>query len=419
MNKHIRITLALLLITLSILACGLPGQGGGNQPSATEEPSSSDQVATMVASTLQALTPNSPNPPAGDTPQAPAGLLPHSLYFLNNDNAGIAQVFCLETDGKTVKQITFEPVAVGSYDVSQVDGSIAYVTGNQLLLINADGSGRRVLVDGGPVNPDYIYSEGINSPVFSPSAQTLAYGHKGLVLYAVSTGVSNVVLESLVTDPITGGLTPGEIYIPQKYSPDGTKILITVAIPNSDGISSGIYYPAASSLVPLSGGDGARVCCGQQAWTSDSSALYVGIPFVGMFGSGLWRADASSGDMTTLLPAETGGNYNLAAQPYLAPDGQLYFFFANLPSGQEFVSRAPLQLVRSAPDGVTNRTVLRPETFQLMNEAIWSPDGSFVIAANAPSDQIYQGGILELYHTDGQKSMISIHPFGQQLKWGP
>ena len=31
--------------------------------------------------------------------------------------------------------------------------------------------------------------------------------------------------------------------------PDGTKILITTAIPNSDGISTGIFFPATNSLV--------------------------------------------------------------------------------------------------------------------------------------------------------------------------
>ena len=54
-----------------------------------------------------------------------------------------------------------------------------------------------------------------------------------------------------------------------------------------------------------------------------------------------------------------------------------------------------------------------------MNEALWAPDASFIIVANAPSDQIYQGGILELYYTDGLESMVSLAPFGQQLKWGP
>jgi Tol biopolymer transport system component len=252
-----------------------------------------------------------------------------------------------------------------------VDGSVVYVSNNQLLLINADGSGRRMLVDGGPVDPNSFYANGISSPVFSPNGQTIAYHNKGLILYAVATGVSNVVLEKMVNDPLSGGLTPGELYIPQNYSPDGSKILLTVAIPNSDGISSGIYSINTNTLTLMTGGDGARVCCSEQAWTSDSSALYVGIPFVGMFASGLWRADAATGNMITLLPTDAGGgNFNLANQPYLAPDGQLYFFFVSQPGKDGFVDNSPLQIVRSAADGVTGRTVLRPETFEALNEAL-------------------------------------------------
>jgi len=54
-----------------------------------------------------------------------------------------------------------------------------------------------------------------------------------------------------------------------------------------------------------------------------------------------------------------------------------------------------------------------------MNEALWAPDASFVITAKAPADSIYTGGALELYYTDSAKSMISLLPFGRQLKWGP
>jgi hypothetical protein len=299
------------------------------------------------------------------------------------------------------------------------DGSVVYVANNQLLFINADGSGRRMLVDGGPVDPNQPFITSLTSPVFSPNGDTIAYSHKGLVLYAVSTGVSNVVLQNLVTDPITGATVPGEMYIPQKYSPDGTKLLLTVAIPNSDGIYSGIYYPAANSLVRLSGGDGARRCCSEQAWTSDSSALYVGISSVGFFASGLWKLDPATGNSTTLLPMEAGDSaYNLAAFPYPAPDGNLYFFYNTAISSDGNVNNAPLQIVRTAPDGVTSLAVLRPETFTSFNEALWAPDASFVIVAKAPADTIYAGGVLELYYTDSTKSMISLLPFGQQLKWG-
>ena len=410
MKKSFYPFVALLVLIMTALACASPLGGA--------QPSSPDQVETIVAATFQALTPVSEG---GETPvPVPVGLLPHAMYFVNNDGTGIAQVFRLETDGTTVRQLTFEPAAVGSYDVSQADSSIVYVSNNQLLLINADGSGRRLLVDGGPVDPNNPFITSLTSPVFSPNGQTIAYSNKGLILYAVSTGVSNIALENQVLDPITGVYVPGEMYIPQKYSPDGTKLLITTAIPNSDGISSGIYSIASNSLVRLSGGDGVRTCCSEQAWTSDSSALYVGIPFMGMFGPGLWRVDAATGSMATLLPAEAGGgNFNLAEFPYLAPDGQLYFFFAAQPAPDGFIDNAPLQIVRSGVDAVTARTVLRPETFPTLNEALWAPDASFVIVAKALSDSVYAGGALELYYTDATKSMIPLVPFGQQLKWGP
>jgi len=139
-----------------------------------------------------------------------------------------------------------------------------------------------------------------------------------------------------------------------------------------------------------------------------------------MFAPGLWRVDASTGNMTTPLPTEAGGgNFNLADEPYLAPDGQLYFFFASRPAPDGFIDNAPLQIVRAAPNGVTGRTVLRPETFESLNEALWAPDASFVIVAKAPLDSVYAGGVLELYYTDAAKSMTPLVPFGQQLKWGP
>jgi hypothetical protein len=410
MKKSFYPLLAFLTLISTALACTLPF---GTQPP------SQDQVATVVASTLQALT---PTPSVGEPP-APtsksAGLLPHSLYFLNKDSTGIAQVYQLEADGKTVRQITFEPSSVGSYDVSQADGSVAYVANNQLLLINADGAGRRVLVDGGPVDENNPFVSSVNEPAFSSDGGTIAYWHKGLNLYAVSTGVNNLVLENTVTDPISGAPVPGELYFPQKYSPDGSKLLITVAIPNSDGISAGIYYPATDSLIRLTG-EGARLCCGEQAWSTDGSALFDANASLGFLSTGLWRVDAASGNVTTLLPAEAGGgNYNFADEPYLAPDGQLYFFFATAPAPDGFADNAPLQMVRSAADGVTGRTVLRPETFETLNAALWAPDASFVITAKAPTDSVYAGGVIELYYTDATKTTISLVPFGQQLKWGP
>lgn len=414
MNKHLRPMAAFLVLTVAVMACALPSPEG---PGPTV-----DEVATAVALTMQALTPasESTTTPTSEPEPAPAGLLPHSLYFINNDSIGVAQVFRLGSDGKSLTQITSEPSAVGSYDASPVDGSVAYVVNNQLVLINADGSGRRMLVDGGPIDPADPFITSLTSPVFSPEGQTIAYSQQGLILYSLATGASNIVLQEMTTDPGTGTTVPRLVFIPQSYSPDGTKILVTAAIPNSDGFSNTIYTVASDSTVDATGGEGARLCCGGQAWAADSSALFTGSATLGMFGSGLWRIDAATGNVVTLLPTEAGGGiYNLAKDPYLAPDAQLYFFFATAPSPDGFINRGPLQMVRSGPDGVTGRTVLRPDSFLLMNESLWAPDASFVITAIAPSDTVYAGGQLNLYYIDPSQPVISLLPFGQQLKWGP
>ena len=408
MKKSFHPLLAFLALMSTAFACTLPF--GTQQPSG-------DQVATIVASTLQAPTLVSS---VGETPVPEAtGLLPHTFYYLGNDSTGLPQVFRLEKDGKTVKQITFEPTGVGRYDVSLMDGSVAYVANNKLLLINADGSGRRVLVDGGPVDPNNRNENILHHPVFSPDRQTIAYAHNGLNLYNIATSVSKLVLGKRVIDPVSGGMMQDAFYRPEKYSPDGVKLLITIGIPYTDATHDAIYYPATNSVVGFNSADGSFFCCGKEEWTQDSLSFYAANPTVGMLSPGLWRVDAASGVVTTLLPTDaSGGNVNLADEPYLAPDGQLYFFFATVSNPDGMIERSQLQLVRSAPDGVTGRTVLRPEIFELLNEALWAPDASFVITAKAPTDTIYAGSVIELYYTDGS-SMISLLPFGQQLKWGP
>ncbi|HXF84776.1 MAG TPA: hypothetical protein VNK49_05245 [Anaerolineales bacterium] len=406
--KHFRLLSAWFILTLVVLSCASPLQESGAPPSSSE-----DQVATIVASTMQALTPEAP------TEEAPssADLLPHSLYYLSNDAANLSQVFRLERDGRTITQITFESSSVNSYDVSPVDGSVAYVANNQLLLIRADGSERRLLVDGGPVDENNPFLSNITSPVFSLDGQSIAYGYKGLNFYSLATGASNLVIENQIEDLGSGLFVPRELYWPEKYSPDGQKLLISLGY--YEGGSSAIYYPNGNALVRLNGGEGALICCGEPIWAYDSSAFYSASSTIGMFGSGMWKVDATTGNVTTLLPGDAGdGTFNFASDAYLAPDGQLYYFFVNYTPEQDMVSRAPLQLVKSAPDGVTGRTTLRSDNFQLMNEALWAPDAAFVLVAFAPLEEVYSGGRVEIVYLDGRSNVVLI-PFAQKLKWGP
>src|SRR5215207_729465 len=401
MIKYFQAFSALVLLTLIISACTLPAMGGTPL-------SSPDQVSTVVVMTLQALTPE---------PETPAdAVLPHTFYFLGTDNTGLTQVFRIERDGKTQKQLTFEPESVKDYDVSLADGSVAYVVGNQLLFVNAGGADRRLIVDGGIVDENNPFISAINNPVFSPDGQSLAYGYKGLNLYSLLSGTSNLVVENQIDDTIGGGLLfPKELYWPERYSPDGTKLLITLAY--YEGASAAIYDPASKSMVRLTGAEGALICCDETVWSADGSSVYSASPAMGMFNSGLWKVDPATGTVTTLFSSNfDSSSFLYADEPYLALDNQLYFFFAE--STIELNSRAPLQLVHSAPDGVTGRTLLRPDTFELMTESLWAPDASFIVVAFAPTPDVYQGGRAEIVYLDGRPN-VTLTPFAQQMRWGP
>ncbi len=406
MMKKSPLLFAVLSLLVAALACASPLKG-----IAPAQPN----VETVVAATFQALTAAAPEPVIPTLTPEPSSLLPHSMYFLNNDSAGLVQVYRLDKDGKTVTQITFEPVKVDDYDVSLVDGSVAYVSNNQMFMVDASGANRRKLLEGGTVDENNPFLSRITNPVWSPNGETIAFGYKGLNFYSVATGQSSRALDNLIRELDGGFSIPEELYWPERYSPDGTKLAITLGY--YEGASAAIYYPNGNALVRLKGDEGALICCGNTNWTADGSAFFAGNDSLGMFNPGLWRVDSTSGATTTLLKGDQGdGTFNFADAPYLAPDGQLYYFFASQPATD---SRVPLQLVRSAADGVSNRTVLRPETFELMNESLWAPDASFVIAAIAPIPDVYQGGSAEVIYTDGQKSVVSLVPFAMDMKWGP
>ena len=403
-NKKIFAFLALLLLAL---ACANPFTTPAEQPA---------NVETIVAATISALT----STPAPSTPvvgDSASSLLPHSIYYLAPDSAQITQVFRLEKDGKTITQLTFEPSKVEDFDVSLADGRIVFLTNHQLYLANADGSNRLLIFDAGPQDEVNMFLTRIISPVFSPSGQTIAFGHQGLNFYSLTSGQTNRVLEDKVNDPGQGFIIPEELYWPEMYTTNENKLILTLGY--YEGASTGIYDISSGTLIRLDNEQRAIICCGDYSLSADSSSLYAGSPTFGMFAAGLWRVDMNTGKVNPLLfgdyesdPVEVSDN------PFIAPDGQLYYFYASIPNTGDMVSRPPLQLVRSAPDGVTGRTVLRPETFTAMNEALWAPDASFVIIANG-SEQVYAGGEAQLYYTDGQKTMISLVPNVQNMKWGP
>ena len=410
MKKHIRFAVFFILIAI-VAACASPVPMDETQPSF-------NQMETAVAMTFQALAPEATNL-STKVPEVQASLLPHSLYFLGNDNLAVSQIYRVERDGVTKTQLTFEPTNVWNYDVSAANGDLAYEVDNQLVLVNADGSNRRVLVQGNP-DPEI---RAVYKPVFSPDGQTLAFAYGGLNLFSLATGTSSLVLTNQMTDIGDGTILPVETYAPESYSPDGTKLLVALGHWEV-APSHAIYDPATNTLIRHAEVTDYIYCCsfhGGPVWSADSSSFF-GVASVHdtAYKSGeLWRVDAANGALTRMLNPENGILY-LPEKPYLAPDGQLYFFFGTYDTASGLFDAPVLQMVRSGPDGVTNRTVLRDENFVLMNEALWAPDASFAIIATAPSrDWNQDGGVLALYYTDEQKGTVPLAPFGRQTKWGP
>lgn len=403
MSKKSNLLFSVIALFVVTLACANPVSGTA--------PAVPANVETIVAATLSALT--APATEAGATPPpATESLLPASMYFLNADSAGLTQVYRLAVDGVTVTQLTFEPASVEDYDVSQVDGSLVYTSNNQLFTVNRDGSNRSMIVDGGVLDPNSPATTILSNPLWSPDSQTIAFGHKGINLYSVVAGQSTLTLPSKID---SAGF--GQMFWPESYSPDGTKLLITIAPIASDGSFNAIYHPSDNTVVEITGVG--SICC-SFSWTADSSSIYAGTAFLSPFTSaGLWRVNTNTGLTETLLSSdELAETFNLANAPVLAPDGQLYFIYASQSGLNNFSVNVDLQMVRSAADGVTGRTVLRPESFSNASGFLWAPDASFLIVTTYPAPDVYAGGPAQLYYTDGRPP-VSLVPFAMNMKWEP
>jgi WD40 repeat protein len=283
-----------------------------------------------------------------------------------------------------------------------------------LYWIAADGSGRRVLVDGGPVEEtdEYYYRRRMRLVAWSPDGSTLAYGRNGLNLYDMGTGNSTLVLENVI-EKMDQYDMPREIYTPNAFSPDGTRLLVNVGW--FEGGTYAVFDLPTNTLIALN--DQGILCC-DAVWVYDSSAVLVASPWLGMIPSGMWRVNADTGDVITLLDTNAPDNsFNYAGWPFQLPGGDLLFFFRNSPEVVD--GNIHLTLVGSGPDAVSGRAPVRGESHYIL-EALWSADGAFVVAVTYPENlQVWPfTGTATLIHTDGSPLLELVQDV-YELRWGP
>jgi Tol biopolymer transport system component len=336
-------------------------------------------------------------------------LLPHSIYY-QYGSWEEAQVWRMEADGSTTVQLTYEGAGVTHYAVSPADGSLAFVSGNQLFLMDGRGQNRRLIADGTQVDEeteDYIFRGFVEAPVFSPDGRTLAYAFDGLHLYDIETGEDRHVLTNLgnlLGEPF---VFAKESYYPGPWSPDGDKLLIIMGY--FEAATLAVMEPGAAEPFRRLWSDG-PVCCTYE-WTPDSRSVLVANPTYGVHWPGLWRFDSETGeesDLVNTLP----GSPRFVGWPVQLRSGDLLFFYGERFSPDEGI---PQLMVRSRPDG-TGRTQLRPEAFHI-SDALWAEDGSLVLISQFSDSDAMQ---VILARPDPTRLEILID--GEHiwdLQWGP
>lgn len=408
--RNFRILVSVLALAAAFLACSLPSQN--NTPNNPENP---DLVATGVAATQTALAePGLPAATPADTPEAT--LLPHSLYYLSDAGGDGFQVWMLDANGSDAVKLTAEPEEINYFAVSQADGRIAYISNNQLVVLNNDGVGRTVLVDGSGLIAEtetYYYTQQIGGLSWSPDGNLLAYGQDGLHIYNFATNTDSHIIANDLEYADGGMIFPQMLYSPLEWSPDGSLMLVNIGFYEAGTL--GIYDPATGDVNQL----GSGILCCHETWSPDSRSLVIASPYLGMIESGLWRVDTATGAKSELIPTTSEDDtLNFAGWPLMLPGGELRYFYNNTPEFPE--GDTPLLMVQSGSDGATGRTILRPETW-LNYDVLWAADGSLAVtvqpdpAAAASWPRI--GPILVI--PAAEDPVIPLGVDGYSIQWGP
>jgi WD40 repeat protein len=415
MIKKIELSAFFLTIVLIFSGCTV-------SPVPENNPDNTSKLATMVEETIQSMqrsatkSTTSPIPPeAGQTPAtletSTPSLLPHALYFLAPGNNGQDQIWRMKKDGSGIAVLTAEANGVESYDISQSNGLIAYLTNNRIVISEGEGKIIRILVEGTPNDGKDIWyiTQRVSSPLWSPDGSQLSYGFNGLNLANPDGSNLRFLLQNMYKTMEGDLVIVEEVYSPAAWSPDGKKLLVNIGY--YEGGSKGLISLSDNSLLRFTGGD---LCC-SSIWSPDGARIITtGAAYAA--GSDMWAYDTSNGAGMQLIPMQAvDGKFNYADFPFVYGT-DIYFGFTSY--GTEMQQNSPITLSRISMNNPADRVSLRSDSQDLL-ELLWAPDASLAIGVLPnPGETGYPGhGPVVLLYLD-DRPVQTLTADGHYLRWG-
>jgi WD40 repeat protein len=399
MKNNQSLKFILLLTVMALLIAGCQPQA---QRLAGPDP-------TAVAASVEAAFAQSPVPAATDTPVVivptdepkivepvdvvAEPLLPAPLYFLS-EQSGSWQIWRIEMNGGFAHPITDLPAPVYDFDISPVDGRLAYVSGNDLYISEPDGSNPQMLVNGEDVdlNLGFNGEKTLGRPLWSPDGRELAYSLNGVNVFTLETGVIRMLITNQVSED--DKFINWRSYFPVYWSPDGNYIATQI----------GFYEGTGLTVLPANGGAPLVAelfyCCDITP-AEDPGYFYIASAAYGYGDPGMWKVEWATGTVTRLTEEQLDFSNLIAYSHPMLLDGELYFMMAR----ERYTA-----LARTTPTDLQNVEILVDTPYYAM-DALWSPDASLLVVSGRRPDLP-----MQIWWTSGEQRTLEVS--GSSLKWG-
>ena len=312
------------------------------------------------------------------------------IAFVSTRN-GRADVYSINPDGSGLRNLTRHSGS-GAYPSWSPDGSrIAYRRGYGFYVMNADGSGQRMVVKISGDNPEFDltshWSPDSSKLVFASNVAGFPHRHRGIFVVG--------------PDGLTFLSSRGGGVARPSWSHDGSKILF-----ESWGREPGrgIYVMNSDGRNPMKLAEGTR-----PVWSPDGSKI-------AFEESHIYSINPDGSELQNLT-ADGGGGFS-ATLPSWSPDGSQLAFKAL--QGGLWVMNA---------DGSNKRRLADQLMFDMyqLEPPSWSPDGSSIAftGGDVPFREAFEGGSANYYiyvvKVDGSNlTRLTTHPaFDHDPVWSP